>query len=85
MSSISGDCGLLYLLFLTLLCCSLLEKAPWKGKGKEEAEGDKFNFLRAAREEQEEREMEEMEMDSMETKICIRVRQMLKQITSMYR
>ena len=56
MSSISGDCRLLYLLFLTLLCCSLLEKAPWKGK--EEVEGDKFNFLRAAREEQEEKEME---------------------------
>ena len=58
MSLISGNGRLLYHLYLTLLCCSLLEKAPWKGKGKEEVEGDKFNFLRAAREEQEEKEME---------------------------
>ena len=58
MSSISGNGCLLYHLYLTLSCCSLLEKAPWKGKGKEEVEGDKFNFLRAAREEQEEKEME---------------------------
>ena len=43
-----------------------MEKAPWKGNRKEETEGDKFNFLRAAREEQEEREMEEAEKEEEE-------------------
>ena len=38
--------------------CSLLEKAPWSGSREREMEGDKFNFLRAAREEQEEMEKE---------------------------
>ena len=38
--------------------CSLLEKAPWSGSREGEMEGDKFNFLRAAREEQEEMEKE---------------------------
>merc|ERR1719229_1926509 len=38
--------------------CSLLEKAPWSGSREKEIEGDKFNFLRAAREEQEEMEKE---------------------------
>merc|ERR1712156_260752 len=37
---------------------SLLEKAPWSGSWEREMEGDKFNFLRAAREEQEEMEKE---------------------------
>lgn len=42
-----------------------MEKAPWKGEMGREAEGDKFNFLRAAREEQEERE-KEAEMEEQE-------------------
>ena len=47
--------------FSTFSChalCSLLEKAPWSGSREREMEGDKFNFLRAAREEQEEMEKE---------------------------
>ena len=59
----------LVLLLLMFLCCSLLEKAPWKGKDEREIEGDRFNFLRAAREEQEEKEMEmELEKDEEEDK-----------------
>ena len=50
--------------------CSLLEKTPWKRKEDREVEGDKFNFLRAAREEQEEKEMEmEVEKDEAEDKL----------------
>ena len=51
--------------FSTFSChalCSLLEKAPWSGSREGEMEGDKFNFLRAAREQEEmEKEAEEKE------------------------
>ena len=47
----------LFSIFSCHALCSLLEKAPWSGNREREMEGDKFNFLRAARE-QEEMEME---------------------------
>ena len=49
--------------------CSLLEKAPWSGSREREMEGDKFNFLRAAREEQEEMEKEAEKKEGEEGRI----------------
>ena len=68
---------------LYFLYCSLLEKAPWKGKEDREVEGDKFNFLRAAREEQEEKEME-MELEKNEEEDNLREGRRKKQKINVY-